>query len=284
MLLQLKRVVAVDVEERRELKMLLKKSISVYNPQDPLEDSLQTAYHKYNNGWMTSFECQLAAKAIASLKSENDWIYEKKLLNTRANYFFSPEMCGDSSETIFVCHPISLRDILENRRISSYLNEPVVFVSKPIAYYLLKEYPLHIIVDLHLINSSEIFNLGGLWISENRIDLPINAIKGIKINDNVNRESIVQMIDRISQETNMIMHKVAVTNLGKGVFGLERGIDLDIVANEPVQNKVTKKFGTVYSVEPGDNGCIFVLYNNGENEVFTKSEFVHNFIYNFRKK
>jgi len=266
--------------------MIPKEGISVYHPKDALEKAIQNAHHKYSGdsgGWLTSFECRLAAKAIASLKLEGDWIHEEELFDTRATHFFAPEMLGDGEEVVFSTYIFFLRDILENRKISAYLNNPIVLTSKQIAFYLFKEYPLHIIIKLKEINDAEFIKVGGLYIFEDSIGLPASAISGIKINDEMNKEQIMRDIDQITKESNMRMNKVAVTDKGNGVWGLTRGIDLNLKANERVQNKLTKKSGIVYSVEPGDVGRVSILYDDGEDILLTKAEFVRNFIYGLGK-
>ena len=265
---------------------MLKEGIAVYNPKDNLERALQDAFHasgERDSGWLTSYECRLAAKALASLKYRGTWLDEENLFSVRANHIFANEMQSNGKEVVFVTCLLYLRDILENRRISSYLNEPIVFTSKAVAFYLLREYPLHLIIDLTKINSADFIRVGALYIYEDRVDLPQDALLGIKINDEANKPRIEQEIERINVSCRTTLRKAAVSQRDFGIWQIDRGIDLDISSGEAVQNKISKKFGIVYAVEPGDTGTISVLYDDGESENVNKSEFVHNFVHRFKK-
>ena len=151
---------------------------------------------------MNASECQLASKAVCSLKCRNEWFYEDDLFETRADYFFASDMMNDMEEMVFPTSVLFLRDILENRKISPYLHDPIVFVSKAIAFYLLKEYQLHLIVKAGSLNSTSATCVGGLMIFEESVEITPDYIVGIKINE-MNRESILRDINQITLDSDM---------------------------------------------------------------------------------
>lgn len=260
---------------------LVKEAISVYDPKDELEKAIQDSYHKYNDGggWLTSFECRLAAKAISSLKYKGEWLYEEKLFPIRANYFFDPQMMGDGTEWVFPTNLLFLRDILENEQISHIIHNPVVFVSKPIAYFLFRELPVHIIVKNSAFKESDCIKVGGLRIFTDNVKLEKYSIVGFKVHEQTNqiKSEISRLIsETVTSATNL--SKAAVSLKGHGIFSLDRGIEPECKADERVQHKYSKKYGKVYTVEPGDTGNIIVLYDNGDKQTVNKSEFYLNFI------
>jgi len=257
---------------------MLKKALSVYNPEDPLEKAIQNSHHHFNNGWLNSYECQLAAKALESLKYGQEWLKEENLFSIRTHHIFSPETQGDGEEIVFVTYPVYLRDILENKKISSISHDPVVFMSKALAFFLFQEYPIHIIVKLSGIPES-LFQIGGLYISEENVTLDKEAIVGFKIMDEEKKPQITSLINQINMDTKICLDKTAVSLRSEGVFGLDRGVDLAFKADDRVQHRKTRKAGRVDTKEPGDSGNVIVVYDDGEQAKFNKHEFVLNFMY-----
>lgn len=262
--------------------MIFKKSSPIYNPQDELERAIQDAFHKYNQRYLTAFECRLAAKTIASLKIKNDWVYEDKLLPTRMDAIFGPKMSSDDQQVVFATSLLFFRDIMENQRISGVLNDPVVLVSKPIAYYFLREYPLHLIIDIGKIKQADFIRIGGLNITETNVSVSRACLAGVKINNEMNKKYIATEVRQIVRDADKLcnspMSKAAVKLKGEGVFRLEYGIEPEIKADDFIQHKISKKTGKVNFVEPGDTGWIGVQYDDGDMDIFKKSEFNINFV------
>ncbi|MFA6088592.1 MAG: hypothetical protein WC755_01895 [Candidatus Woesearchaeota archaeon] len=256
-----------------------KEAISVYNPQDPFEKSIQDSFHRYNVGWLTSFECRLATKAISSLKYNSTWINEENLFPVRSNYFFDPQMIGEGAEWVFPTNLLFLRDILENGHISSIVHNPIVFVSKPIAYFLFREWPIHIIVRSSVFRSGNCIKVGGIRIFVDNIKLEPRSIVGFKVHEE--KDEIKREIKRLIAEIITPycgINKAAVSLIDNGVFKLDTGIEPELRADDRVQHKYSKKYGKVYSIDPGDNGYIIILYDNGEKQTVNKTEFYLNFL------
>ena len=149
---------------------LAKESISVYNPQDEWEKAIQDAYHASSDDgdWLPSFACQSIAKATANLKGLNNWLDNESLFFQRASYFFAPHMSSNKDKLVFSTFPLFLYDIMENNEIDAYLHDPITFVTLPIAHYLLRDYPVHIIVDYSVLRSdnhdADFLDVGGLVV------------------------------------------------------------------------------------------------------------------------
>lgn len=237
-----------------------KKAIAVYDPEDPLERAIQDNAHKFNGGWLPSHECQLMAQSIASLKAFDTWMGEINLLDHRMSYFFDPKMIANRDIMVFVTKPIFIRDIFENDKISTSLHDPIVFMTKPLAHFLHREYGVHIHVDcnnLFSLNDRENFvDIGGLMIS----------LEDAVITD--------ECIDQILYFNKPDGHnqKAASTLIRDGVFGITDH-KKELLPNVAVWNKTTRRRGTVQEVQPGEEGLVTVMLDDGVQDSFAKSTF-----------
>jgi len=248
----------------------------VYSPVDSLERAVQNSYHKYTGQWLTAFECRLTAKAISALKSE--WLSQDKTLMVRIDHLFNPEMIGRMEQMVLPTHLFFLRDILENHKISEQIHSPITLVSKKLAHFLFQDFPIHVVIKKHALKMNDAIQVGGLLIFEERVELPPDAIEGVDATG-LDRELIIENVQEIVRSIKgMSLNKMAVRMVGPGVFGLEN-IELNIRADQKVQNKVNKKIGIIDVIEPGDEGLITVKYNDGMYEVVDRIEFVRGFIY-----
>lgn len=236
-----------------------KESIAIYNPQNIWEKTVQDTYHLYNEGWLPSFACQLASQSILKLKGI-DWIEDKITRTLRTKYFFSPSMCSDKNKMVFVTHNLFLRDIIENNVINAYLHDPIVFVSTPIAFYLLREYPVHITVDWSIIasdNKDKFLDIGGMYISSDND----NDIK-------ISKEAIV----KINIQEELGLKKAAATEIYPDVFKIDFD-KRDLRPSQKIYDKINRTEAVLEEIDPGEEGKIKVIYPNGEAVVTTQSEF-----------
>lgn len=254
-----------------------KEAINVYNPTDPLERAVQNTYRRFNDGWLSMASCHLAAKALKSLKMYRDrWLNQVNLLEQRVQYFFVPYMVRYRDQMVFPTHLLFLRDILENQRIDPYLHSPIVFVTRPIAHYLLREYPIHIYLNMNVLRSANkhvtFTDIGGLDIVQDQIVIPENAILDIRTDEDetISKEAV----SKVCSETGC---KIGVSLIGPGVFTLDDDIR-EIFPNEHVWDKADRQEGVVTKVEPGETGIIEVSYADGSSKFIPQVDFDKNFV------
>jgi hypothetical protein len=260
-----------------------KTAIAVYNPQDPLERAVQEAYHEHNDGWLHMYPCQLAAKALASLKMfDEEWLENDLMFEHRVRYFFAPFMSAKKDQMVFATTLLFLRDILENRAINGFTHNPVVFVTRPLAHYLLREYPVHVLFDMDKIYAAnrdcQYLDVGGLVIFDGEnIDLPDGSMLDVFTKDSKKGESPTSSIDlnHITEETGFA-RKVAVSLREPGVFTNDEH-KRSIRPQQIVWDKSDRLEGTVVKVEPGEMGTIEVLLDNGTKKIISQSDFDREF-------
>lgn len=258
-----------------------KKAIAVYNPSDPLERAIQEAYHENNDGWLGMYSCKLCARAIISLKMfDESWLNSAELLDQRVKYFFAPHMSSRKERMVLPVTLLFLRDILENQGINGFVINPVVFVTVPVSHYLLRDFPIHILVDKHKIlaaNEGSYIDVGGLLIFDGEnVELPEDAIVDIFTKESKDGDSPTSTIEleRITNETGY--RKVAVSLRGPGVFTNDEH-SREISPQAPIWDKLTRQIGTVVKVVPGENGLIEILLDSGIKKVISQVDFDREF-------
>ena len=264
--------------------MKKKTAIAVYNPQDPLERAVQNAYHEHNDGWMSSFECQLATRALSYLKMfDEDWIENNNLLEHRVKYFFAPFMTANKDQMVFVTTLLFFRDILENQCINGFTHDPVIFVARPLAHYLLREYPIHILFDMHSIIAAnrdcECLDVGGLIVFDQKdIQLPKGSMLDMFTKDPKDGSSpTTQMdLDHITQGTGFT-RKVAVSLREPGVFTNDEHTR-EVRPQSAVWDKADRMKGTIVKVDPGEMGTVEILLNNGSKKIISQVDFDREFV------
>lgn len=253
---------------------MVKSAISVYNPQDPLERSLQDSCRKYLDYYMTSFECKLFCKAVESLKClDGSWIYEEELYSNRADYFFASDMSSD--EYVLPVNILYLRDILENKKVSGIIFNPAVFVTRPVAHFLLREYDVHLVFqfeNLKSVNGGSVLKLGNLYIDNDGVNIPD------KMEIVVNRPDLTDEVDKIVEGINSFpILKAASSESGDGVLFLDK-VEKNLKINQKVMNKISKKYAVIVEVEPGYTGDVDILYTSGERIKVPKVRFEFDFV------
>lgn len=264
----------------RELN-LFKESIAVYYPDDPLEKAIQDTYHKYNEGWLSAYQCKLMAKALLSLKTFDQGWFIDKLLPVRMSYFFSPLLTKNTDTMVFVTHFLFLRDILENQEINSYLNDPIVFMTAPLAHWLFREYSLHIFVNKDVLcfeNKNISFSeVGGLLIAEKE-NVLVTSDSIIKIINKTNRKLEMNVdIDILNEIQSEVQLKAASVKIAPGIFKL----DADERMFRPdmkVYDKISRKNGKIKEIGPGESGNVLISYGDSEEVSITKKDFDERFI------
>lgn len=248
----------------------MKSAISVYNPQDPLERAVQEAYHNFNHDWLFSYPCRLFARAISSLKSIDDlWLDSPQLMSHRISYFFAPFMSRKLDTLVFVTHLIFLRDILENSRINCFLHSPAVLMSRPIAHFLFREYPVHIFLDGHKVleKNRNISQVGGLFISE---DADIDVTDCIQDVQNKGKEPIDNLLESVKDTAGY--RKVAASLVSPGVFKIDEH-ERQIHPGSIVWDKFDRKSAVLIEIEPGETGNMHIQYQDDTISVIPKQEF-----------
>ena len=240
------------------MPLMQKKSISVYQPSDPLEKAIQDTYHEYEGTWLPSHVCQIAAKAFCSLKIfDSTWIEEDNLYKQRCSYLFSPEFVQNKDIMVFLTMPLFLRDVLENNLISSVTSNPVTFTTPTIAHYLYKEYPVKIYIKKDLLisgNNCQWFHVGGFLITDTDVNLPRECIIKIKHADNVDVPQIGETLGLKAASLNGIFHVDEVERV--------------LMPGMKVIDKTSKTgSGVIETVEPGENGMVHMQFQTGNTSI-----------------
>lgn len=257
-----------------------KESIAVYNPSDPIERVVQEQYHQASGEWLSAFECQLITKGITSLKSTTAWLDNYSLLQQRIGYFFAPFMSHKKNLVVLPTYPLFLRDILENCCISAYLHDPVAFVSRPLAHYLFREYPVHLYFDssqLKGCNSIKWIDKGGLLITDDDVHFEAEClVQVVTKNEQVN-DLVDEIMTDVRNNVTMPLAKVAVSQVSRGVFTIDQH-ERVIYPESVVWDKVLREYGFVREVEPGEMGFVQIEYENNPEVTIPKQEFDTRFV------
>lgn len=260
-----------------------KKAIAVYNPSDPLERAIQEAYHENETGWLDMYSCKLCARAILSLKMfDEDWLNHPELFDQRIKYFFAPYMSMKKDYVVFPTTLLFLRDILENNSINGFVTNPVAFVTRPISHYLLREYPVHVLVDKHKVigaNQSQYYlDVGGLVVFDGmNVNLPEDAVLDILSKEPKDGNSSTSLVDIERMTDGTGYRKVAVSLRGPGVFTNDEH-KREIKPEATVWDKADREEGTITKVEFGENGFIEVLLDSGIKKVISQGNFDREFV------
>ena len=264
-----------------QVKLMKKEGLSVYYPPDEFERAIQDASHTHTGEWLSSYQCQLAASAVAFLKIfEDQWLTEEELFSHRMNYLFAPAMTRDKTVMVFVTHRLYLRDILENREINSYIHSPPVFVTKPIAHYLLREYPIHIHVNRERIlaeNDINLFTIGGLLIAEEE-DVRISPESIIEVKT-VHNKNLQMSVEQEEAEEVQLMTglKAASSPIGKGVFKIDEH-ERALAPDTRIWDKELRANAIILSVHPGETGTVEIKYDDGHEVSISKQTFDQRFV------
>lgn len=259
---------------------MIKESIAIYNPSDPLERGIQEAYHKVTNEWLDAATCQLTAKAVGNLKVFDDWLEDARLLEHRLSYLFAPHMTRNKACMVLPIHPLFVRDVLENCEISAYLYSPITLVTRPIAHYLCREYPIHLYCDTSRLkgyNTISWVDVGGLMIADEDVNFTPDMITRVVAIDPQFNHMVESIMQDISETKETPMSKAAVSEIEPGIFKIdshERGIE----PGRLVWDKKHRQHGFVSEVEPGETGQVSVTYEDGREVVVPKLEFDRQYI------
>lgn len=243
-----------------------KKAIAVYDPEDPLESAIQSASKKYTDQWLSSYQCQIAAKSIVALKLYENWVFNEDLISLRMGYFFDPCMTTHKEHMVFPTYPLFIRDILENNSINCNTYKPIGFITRPLAHYLFSDIPIHVIVDSNVLkaHNKKYVDIGGLLIFNDNVRLP--------------KEAIIDIVEKKKTEiSTKDMLKSASTEIDWGVFKIdedERKIFIDHV----VLHKPTRKMARITKFEPGETGNIEATFDDGSVISVEKSNFDLHFV------
>ncbi len=266
---------------RTQNRTIEKEAIAVYYPEDLLERAVQDAFHKYDDGWLPMYSCKLVVRAITSLKMFDPHWFDDTLVRQRVEYLFTPSFASPQEEMVFLTHPLFLRDILENREINSYVYDPIVLVTNPIAHYFFREYPVHVKVDQARLASENrdimLLYIGGMILADREnVSLPQECIIDIKTvtNKKLEQEVSQDMIFDIEKEVGV---KVAATERSKGVFHLDEH-ERVILPHMTVWDKLRKVRGEIDCVEPGENGLVSINLIDGTTLTVGKQFFDHRFV------
>jgi len=268
----------------RMSRQITKKAFAVYDPADnPWESAIQDAAKEITGNWLPSFPCQLLAKAVASLKVGNEWLDRKDLLPVRAHYLFAPYLTNQKETLVFVTHLLFLRDILENREINSSLNDPITFVTPPLADFLFRDSPIHIHVNVDLLRAanpkSKFLDVGGLLIChEGNIELKDKIITDVRYyGSEMNQERISTLINDIETRQNVSFSKAAAKEIAPEVFQIEEHFP-ELTPDTEVWDKMTRSKAQVTAIEASENGIVWLLYSDGNEVSVPKQEFDQQFV------
>lgn len=263
----------MDVKENN----MIKESIAVYNPSDPVESAVQDACHELTGEWLGSYQCKQISKAISFLKCFDNWLDNQNLLNYRIKYFFSPHMCNNKSVMTFLTHPVNMRDIFENSVISHYLHGPITFITPPLAHYLFQEYPIHIYVSSDILKEQNKnvawTDQGGLLIADKDVFIDSKSILKIKTKSQYFSDIVYSIIKDIDTP----ITKAAVSLVSTGVFTFDDATKL-LFPDTPVWDKINRKSASIIKVEQGEEGTVLIRYNDGSEISIPKMNFDQQFV------
>lgn len=247
--------------------------MKVYYPKDEFERALQDASYKHEEKWLSQSDCQLMSHAIVGLKMFHpQWTIS--FPKERASYFFSPYLVDSKDQLVFVTHPLFIRDILENNEFNSYLHSPVTFMTKPLAHYLFREYPIHLHIDrdkLTSINSGVRFvYAGGLLMADENVALDKDCITGMVTPNNRNEAFDLG-------ESTLDEVKLAASLVAPGVFRIDEH-ERALLPDMQVWDKDDRVKGIISSVEPGETGSVEIDYSDGHNTTIGKQFFDQRFV------
>lgn len=263
---------------------ITRKAIAVYDPRDdPWQSAIQDAAKEITGNWLPSFPCQLLAKAVASLKVGTDWLVRDDLLAVRAHYLFAPHMAPDKQLLIFVTHLLFLRDILENREISSNLNDPIVFMADHLANFLFRDSPVHVHINTDLLRAAnpkaEFLDVGGLLIChKGNIKLADGVVTDVHYHGSeMNRERTSVLVNDIQKQQGISFSKAAAQEIAPDVFRIEEHFP-ELVPDTEVWDKLTRSKAQVTAIEASENGIVWLLYSDGNEVSIPKQDFDQQFV------
>ena len=171
--------------------MFSKTAISVYNPQDPVEQAFQEAYHDATGHWMTMGDLKTVMRCIPTYRG----LVRKIALNptVMAKFLFSRP--NTSNLWYYPCDVLDLRIILNSKRLSWHA--PIMLFSPEVGKKLLPEYPLCLVFDRKVAQTGR--TLQSIHLREsNRLDID-DSLKRIMLRDYLS-ESHTHQIYRIIKE------------------------------------------------------------------------------------
>lgn len=256
-------------------------TLSVYNPTNPVERVLQKQYNEMTGEWLSEYQCCLMTKSLVSLKYLNDWLENSGLLEQRVSYFFAPHMCNKRDQMVFLTHPLFLRDICENKEISEQLYGPITFITRPLAHYLFREYPIHMCFETSVLKGANSklkwTEIGGFMIADGGdVEFDSDSLLRILVHD----EEQIDTVQNIVMETMITakpFSKEAVSLVAPGVFKIDDA-QKELYPDTKVWDKEKREEATISLVEPGEAGLVGVQYLNGEEIKFPKQNFDERFV------
>jgi len=256
------------------MSKVIKKAISVYDPSDPWEQAIQDASKTVTGEWLPSYPCQLLAKAVALLQSNNELLDEEELMPARAFYLFNPLFTNNKESMVFVTHLLFLRDILENNEINIQLHEPVTFMTRSLAHFLFRHCPVHIYLNADLLKAAnrkaEFVNVGGFIIAPKDNISVDDAIEDVVYYGDKNK--IDQFLDIKYESLKKAAGKLVTDEFGEEtIYSSEhyRAIRPD----DRVWNKNKRIEGVIEKIEPNTNGNVHIRYLDGDTEILSKEDF-----------
>ncbi len=184
---------------------------------------------------------------------------------------------------VFPTTLLFLRDILENSSINGFTHNPTAFVTRPLSHYLLREYPVHVVFDMHLIyaanRDASYVDVGGLVIFDGEnIKLPKGAMIDVVTKDPAKGESPTsrQELEHITRDTGFT-RKVAVSLRSPGVFKNDEHLRT-VKPEAAVWDKSDRQEGTIVKVEPGEMGTIEILLGDGTKKQISQVDFDREFV------
>ena len=230
---------------------------------------------------ITEQDALLLSSAIFHIKSSDRWLEDDSLLGIRSRYFFEPYMVDETGPVVFLTHPLFVRDILEKKRINGYLNSPILFVSRPLAGFIFKEYTAHILLDAKKLQER---NKGIKWISLGGCLMPVSN-HDIDITDCVVKttvgpdEDIKRRIDRykllkeMERDASLVIKAAMKTKNPETEIWEPSEHERDLPPGTRIIDKVKRTYAVVKYCEPGKNGYVEVEYAGGKTKKIRQDQF-----------
>lgn len=219
-----------------------------------LEKYIEQSFSKIFEKELDSVDCHLVYKAVSYLRFFDDWLEDEKLIEHRIGYFFHP-ILSKRDKIVFLTQPLFLRDILESEKIDGKLYNPITFVTPPLAYFLFRDYSVHINVNYDKFKSkNKCKEIGNLIICEGDAVLCRDMIENIT------------GLGTFGITKDYGLDKIAVSNISRGIFKNDED-EKKLNADMKVWNKKNRCVGRIINIIPGENGQVDVEENGKVNSV-----------------
>jgi hypothetical protein len=144
--------------------MIQKEAIAVFNPQDPVEQAIQNAYHESSGQWMTMGAMNSFIRGMATYRGLSGRLSRSP--QQTSSLLFAEK--NQNQYWYYPCDIVELRVLLSDRQISWH--SPIMLFGLRTAQKLMPEYPICLALDRSICKIGHSY--GGVMVLEsNRLHL-----------------------------------------------------------------------------------------------------------------